>query len=166
MDGAPWEPIIVLAGTELEMGCEVWMLDVDVGVAIGVGLTSLFGPEAGGGTSPPERKDGHKERSSGKEADEGERCERMAAACAKSSLASYPRPNSQARRHRNRQACGARLDLEGSEKKKKKKTRLEQLHLLMFTQHKLGRFPPLRGMFPTMFDQTRGMSVNLEENVD
>lgn len=32
------------------------------------------------------------------------------------------------------------------------KTHLEQLHLLMFTQHKLGRFPPLGGMFPTVFD--------------
>ena len=48
-------------------------------VAVGVGPTSSD-IEAGGGTSPPERKDGHKERSSGKEADEGERCERIAAA--------------------------------------------------------------------------------------
>lgn len=60
------------------------MSDADVcGVAvvvIGVGPTSLFCTEVGGGTRPPERKDGHKERSSGKEAEEGERCERIAAA--------------------------------------------------------------------------------------
>ena len=43
-----------------------------------------------------------------------------------------------------------------------KMTHLEQLHLLMFTQHKLGRFPPLRGVFPTVFDQARRMSIDLD----
>jgi hypothetical protein len=67
------------------MGNKAWTLDADVSgemtvVVVGVGPTSLFDTEIGGGTSPPERKDGHKERSSGKEADEGERCERIAAA--------------------------------------------------------------------------------------
>ena len=63
----------------------MWTLDANVGgevavAIVGVGPTSSLITEAGGGTSPPERKDGHKERSSGKEADEGERCERIAAA--------------------------------------------------------------------------------------
>lgn len=67
------------------MGDEVWTLDPNVGgemavVIVGVGSTSSSIADAGGGTSPPERKDGHKERSSGKEPDEGERCERIAAA--------------------------------------------------------------------------------------
>ena len=47
----------------------------------GSGATSPFGTEAGGGTRPPERNEGHKERSSGSDADEGERCGRTAAAC-------------------------------------------------------------------------------------
>ena len=71
----------MLAGTELEMGC-VWALDAGgEGVPVCVGVRSVFGTAAGGGMRPPERNEGHKERSSGSEADEGERWERMAAAC-------------------------------------------------------------------------------------
>lgn len=73
----------MLAGTEFEMGNEVWTLDAGTGADGGgeVAVVVVGGVmEPGGGTCPPERKDGHKERSSGKEADEGERCERIAAA--------------------------------------------------------------------------------------
>lgn len=35
----------------------------------------------------------------------------------------------------------------------------------MFAQHELGCFLPLRGMFPTVFDQTRGMSIHLVEHM-
>ena len=61
-------------GTELEMGCE----EVGMEMPFWSGaLASTLGRE------PPERKDGHNERSSGREvpdADDGERCERIAAA--------------------------------------------------------------------------------------
>ena len=74
-------PVAVLAGTELGMG-RVWALDAGgEGVPVCVGVTSVLSTAAGGGTRPPERNKGHKERSSGSDADAGERCERMAAAC-------------------------------------------------------------------------------------
>lgn len=34
----------------------------------------------GGGTNPPDKKDGQRERSSGNDADEGDRCDKIAAA--------------------------------------------------------------------------------------
>lgn len=168
------DPIVVLAGTELEMGCEVWADAVSVALGVGVCLTSSLpgagaGTEVGGGTRPPERKDGHKERSSGSEAEEGERCERIAAACtsAKSKLAPHGQPPGAKRgidRRARRTGFGKRWKKEDARKQeiKKKKAHLEQLHLLVFAQHKLGGFSPLGCVLPTMLDQTGGMSIYLE----
>ena len=77
------------------------------------------------GNEPPERKEGHSERSSGSEAGCLPMKDNMAAAYEKKDKV--------------------------TEGKSFYKTYLEQLNLLMFAQYELGCFPPLTSMFPTMF---------------
>lgn len=62
------------AGTELDTGYDGYV-PVDVGSVGGV-FTSVFGSD------PPDRKEGHSERSSGREVPvaDGERCDKIAAA--------------------------------------------------------------------------------------
>lgn len=96
-------------------------------------------PTAGStlGNEPPERKEGHSERSSGSEAGCLPMKDRIAAAF-------------------------EGLMKKIMEKKKKVLTYLEQLNLLMFAQYKLGCFSPLTSMFPTMLVKTVWMAVYLE----
>ena len=76
------------AGTELEMGCAIVLsreLETEEARALGWDFPSgTRFAWSGGGRSPPDRNEGHKERSSGSDVPpdaEGARCERMAAAC-------------------------------------------------------------------------------------
>lgn len=96
-------------------------------------------PGAGGGTTPPERKVGQRERSSGSDVpvvDEGERCDNIAAAY-KNSISTFFK-------------CQAMSD------------DLQQLDLLMFAQNKLRGFTPLGSMLPAMFNKTRRMPIDLK----
>ena len=77
------------------------------------------------GNEPPERKEGHSERSSGSEAGCLPMKDKIAAAYEKEKVS------------------------KGNDKKPR--TYFEQLNLLMLAQHKFGCFPPLTSMFPTMF---------------
>jgi hypothetical protein len=92
----------------------------------------------GGGSAPPERKEGQRERSSGRDvpvADDGERWDRMAAAW-----------------------CWRQRKFSGDGRMT---TNLEQLDLLVFAEDKLGCLTPVRSVFPSVFDETRRVTVNL-----
>jgi hypothetical protein len=115
---------VARAGTELEIGNLLAACSCSCSV--------------GGGRRPPERNEGQRERSSGRELPAGDRdmCERMAAACVKN-------VNSV----RDRIAC--------------KKMNLEKLNLLVLAQYELGRLAPMRGVLPSMLNQARRMPIHL-----
>lgn len=115
-----------VAGTELEVG----YTEAPSG--------SRFELE-GGGRAPPERKDGHRDLSSGSDVpdESGDRWDRIAAAWV------------------GAQSGGLKCMVAGGG------TYLQQLDLLMLAQHKFRSFAPLRGMFPSVFDKARWMAVDL-----
>lgn len=106
--------------------------------------TVAFTPDPTGstlGNDPPERNDGHSERSSGREVEVVPMYDRMAA------------------------ACGA-VAVSGSDQRREQgqhQTHLEQLDLLVFAQHEFGCLAPLAGVLPAMLVEAVGMAVDLRD---